>query len=248
MKKDLKIGVSSFIPSEEDLDYNYDLIADTIRKNPDLDLVCFSELFLCSKMSMINTIEKEEKLIGCTHKIAELAKKYNTAVSYGLIIKEEEHYFIGQKVALPNGTDYLYCKVHLGKNERKIFSSGNKIDVFKFKDYTFGIQICIDTHIMDMSIIQKKNGAEIIIAPFKTPYDAKKRVKNWSKYILARAYECNFRMICSNYYGGIQIVNGNGICVKENLEKNSFLIYTVSQENDFNKKIDYFSYREPEIY
>ncbi|MDK2941145.1 MAG: omega-amidase, partial [Acetobacterium sp.] len=141
-----------------------------------------------------------------------------------------------------------YCKVHLGKNERKIFSAGNKIDVFKFKEYTFGIQICLDTHIMDMSIMQKEQGAEIIIAPFKTPYDSQKRAKNWSKYMLARAYECNFCMICSNYYGGIQIVNGNGICVKENLKNNSFLVYTVSQENDFNKKIDYFSYRKPELY
>ncbi|AWW25857.1 nitrilase-related carbon-nitrogen hydrolase [Acetobacterium carbinolicum] len=248
MKKDLKIGVSSLIPSEEDLGYNYEIIANAIKKNPTLDLVCFSELFLCSKMSMINTIEKEEKLIRYTNEIKELAKIYNTAVSYGLIIKKEEQYYIGQRVALPNGVDYLYCKVHLGKNERKIFSAGNKIDVFKFKEYTFGIQICLDTHIMDMSIMQKEQGAEIIIAPFKTPYDSQKRAKNWSKYMLARAYECNFCMICSNYYGGIQIVNGNGICVKENLKNNSFLVYTVSQENDFNKKIDYFSYRKPELY
>lgn len=246
MTNEFVVGAISKIPSTNNPLSSFEIITDTIKEYSYVDLLCFGELYLLNDPQILDS--KENEVLEMISGIRELSKKYNVAVSYGCVLKDDGKNYISQRIAFPNSREYIYKKVHLGKNEMEYFYPGDTIDVFDYKGYTFGVQICIDTHIMEMSILQKKLGAQIIIAPFNTPYNTQKRLDNWSKYIPTRAYECNMCYICSNYHGGIQIVNGYGNIVKESISVDSIVTYTISSEKDFNKKLDYFSYRRPVLY
>ena len=248
MIDDIVIGAVSKIPTEKDLESVYKIIEESVHEYRHVDLLCFGELFLLNDPKFLDDAQNQDQLERIIYRIHDLAIKYNMAISYGSVIKEDKKLYIGQRIALPNQKEYTYRKVHLGKNERNSYGQGGTIDVFNFKGCTFGVQICIDTHIMEMSIMHKLMGAQIIIAPFNTPYDSQKRLDNWKKYIPARAYECNMCFVCTNYYGGVLMVNGNGLIVKECTNTDSVETYTFSVEKDFNKKIDYFSYRNNELY
>lgn len=248
MNNDIIIGAVSKIPEGKDLEDIYEIIEESVKDYKHVDFLCFGELFLLNNPEYLDNEHNQKYLENIIHNISCLATRYNMAISYGCVIKEGEKLFIGQKIAMPNKKDYTYRKVHLGKNESNIYDPGESIDIFEYKGFTFGVQICIDTHMMEMSIIQKLMGAQIIIAPFNTPYDPKKRLENWKKYIPARAYDCNMCFVCSNYYGGLQIVNGYGDIVEESSNVDIIKTYTFSVEKDFNHKIDYFSYRNDDLY
>ncbi|MGH4139122.1 nitrilase-related carbon-nitrogen hydrolase [Clostridium sp.] len=248
------VGAVSYVPLEEGINYRYRIIEEVVRKNAYMDLICFGELFLNNNLDLYNLKkngfenEKESEVEKVIESIRMLSKKYDLAISFGHILKEDNKFYIVQRVVFPSQEDYIYRKVHLGHNERKIFNPGDTIDVFHYKEYTFGIQICIDTHIQEMSLIQKSMGAEIIIAPFNTPYAPPKRLKNWSKYILTRSYEYNLCFICTNLYGGLQIINGYGNSVKSSIDTDTVESYAISFQKDFNHKLDFLSYRRPSVY
>ncbi|MDW5300295.1 MAG: nitrilase-related carbon-nitrogen hydrolase [Sedimentibacter sp.] len=248
MKNEIVVGAVSKIPTQDGIESTYQIMETCVKEYSHVDLLCFGELFLLKDPKYLDNIENEEALKKITYQIRNLAIRYNMAISYGCVLKERGKVYISQIVAFPDQSEYIYRKVHLGKNEKIIYNYGDTIDVFNYRGYTFGIQICIDTHIMEMSILQKLMGAEIIIAPFNTPYDCKKRLKNWSKYIPMRAYECNMCFICNNYHGGIQMVNGYGDVVRESIDTNCVEVYTFSKHKDFNENIDYFAYRRSNLY
>lgn len=52
--------------------------------------------------------------------------------------------------------------MHLGKNEASKYKAGSCIETFEYRGFTFGIQLCIDTHIPEMTLVQKLKGGEII--------------------------------------------------------------------------------------
>lgn len=158
MSNEIRIGVVSMIPPSNNPDSSFKIIKESIVQYSFVDLLCFGELFLFNNPLLLESIKYSKKIFMITSEIKEFSRKYEVAVSYGYIVKEHAKYYICQRITFPDGTEYTYRKVHLGKNEAKVFHPGDKIDVFNYKGYTFGVQICVDTHIMEMSILQKKLG------------------------------------------------------------------------------------------
>lgn len=248
MAQRIRIGLVSGTASKTDLDANYALIERKLNSHRTLDLISFGELFLMSDTNQLNEKTFPERLEKVLEKISDLAIQTDTAISIGHPLYGEDKCFIRQSVFMPDGRIEIYDKVHLGRTEKETFSAGNEVTVFEFKDFIIGIQLCIDTHIPEMTLSQKLKGAEIILAPFNTPYKTTKRITNWKKYIPARGYEYNLAVLCHNSAGGIFAVNGFGEILCENDEVQSIEVIELSKVEDYNHKIDYLSYRRSEVY
>lgn len=247
MTKKIKIGIVDQTPSNTNIQKNYNTILNYIENNQDLDLLCFSELYLVSKLEIEESIYIE-KLKLLLDKLQIKINKYQICLSVGGIYIYENNKYIAQFILRPFEDIIIYKKSHLGTNESKIYIAGSEIKVFKYKNFKIGIQICIETHIPDISRVQKERGAEIIIAPFKTPHERNKRIKFWKKYILARAYDYNLAFICNNYSGGIMVVNGKGEILLNSSKINNIYTVELDKSKDWEGKIDYLKYRREELY
>ncbi len=244
----IRIGVVSGAPSKKNIRKNYDYIVQMTKTQHLCSLISFGELFLISDRDALEDENIWEVLKMTLSDIQALAISTKTAIAVGHPFKFEDKYFICHSVFMPNGEIERYKKVHLGKNEQLYFEAGHEIKVFHYDGFTFGIQLCIDTHVPEMTLSQKLKGVEIILAPFNTPYSTSQRICNWKKYIPARAYEYNVVLLCHNTGGGIFAVNGYGDRLCEDDGIASMDIIEISKEKSFNKKVDYLSYRRPELY
>lgn len=226
----------------------YDLIVKALDRAVSIDLLCTGELFLANTLEWYSDDRLWVQLEGVLEDLQALSSEKSTAIVVGYPYKAGELVSIRQTVFFPDALPFHYDKVHLGKNEKKHFVAGNAIEVFNYCGFCFGIQVCIDTHIQDMTLMQKIKGAEIILAPFNTPYEVSKRISNWQKYIPAKAYDYNLCICCSNTSGGIFAVDGYGKVCLESAATSDVQVMTISKSKSFNQKIDYMAYRRPDLY
>ncbi|MCT4661223.1 MAG: hypothetical protein N4A40_05115 [Tissierellales bacterium] len=244
MKKQLNIGFAESLISRENPYLQYDELEKIILQNKALDLICFPELYLISdsKSKYIN----ENILNDIFDRIDYLSNTYNIAISYGSILPENDKLFIAQIVSIPNKSRIVYKKTHLGKNELSTFSVGDQLFTFEYKSFTLGIQLCIETHIPELTTIQRLKGANIIIAPFNTPLSASKRIDLWKKYIPTRSYDNQCFFLCNNFYGGQLITSPSGKILFESC-KSTTQSFTIEYQT-LNSKTDFLKYRRPELY
>lgn len=248
MNRSISIAIVSGAPSKENTKRNFDYLVQMIETHKEASLISFGELFLMSDTEALDDDKMWETLEETLDDIRVLSKNKNIAIAVGHPHNADGLRFIRHSIFMPNGKVEIYDKVHLGKNEKHYFKAGKSINVFHYEGFTFGIQLCIDTHIPEMTLSQRLKGVEIILAPFNTPYSILKRISNWKKYIPARAYEYNVVVLCHNTGGGIFAVDGLGENLCENDEVRSIAIVKLSKDKSYNKKVDYLSYRRPEIY
>lgn len=244
--KPLHIHAYDVQPDIRDFFKNYATIKKIMENSEGIDFVLFSELFLISDS---RTLLDENILQGykdVLNNIKQLAINNDIGISFGCIKEVEREFYICQTVYLPDGRSFEYLKTHLGINERLHFKAGKEMSYFNYKGYNFSTQICIETHINDLSIVHRKANTHIVLAPFRTPYSVEKRIINWEKYIPTRGYDYNMCFVCCNHNGGKFCVNGKGdIKTEITIGKNqTFLI----DQSDFNSKIDFMSYRQEELY
>lgn len=113
---------------------------------------------------------------------------------------------ITQKVYLPHGEVLKYHKIHLGKRESIKYECGRDLLSFQYKGINIGVLICSDTHFNELFILERKLGVEVILAPFKSPHNAKRRSELWQKYLPTRAYDYRLSIVANNLtrgtYGG----------------------------------------------
>jgi len=127
------------------------------------DIVIFPESTLTGYTSDINDVIYIKLNNKYLIKLKEISIELNIEIFIGanLMIDNElfnSYLYIYQKI------DY-YHKTHLGKNEEKIFNKGSNLNLFKSKNALIGIAICIESHIPEIFITHRLNGAKIIITP-----------------------------------------------------------------------------------
>lgn len=226
-----------------DINSNLAIIRRCAFSDREADMVLTAECFLCHDTDYYD----HEQMKAAHESLANLAIELNLAICYGALEKDLDDFYISQYVVFPDQEGYKYRKVHLGKNEKLMCKEGSSIDTFNFRHVTFGVQICIETHINELSIMHRRMGASIILAPFNTPYSISKRMTNWKKYITTRAYDYNLVYACSNRSGGALLVNGKGQIIDEREVVGDSISYTIS-DVDYNQRVDFFSYRKPSLY
>lgn len=227
---------------------NYDYLVSNLENVTSADIAVTGELFLGRNSERFKDQDFWDDLYVVLENIEALAKEKNMGISVGYPYQGTEATYIRQSVYFPDKLPFHYDKVHLGKNEKRIYKEGHKIDTFEFRGVRYGIQLCIDTHVVEMTIMQKLEGASVILAPFNTPYDVETRMNNWMKYIPARAYEYDLCIFSQNTAGGSFSCDGKGAIMETSwAEKGSVLTHIYSDEH-YHDKLDYMTYRRPELY
>ena len=212
-----------------------DMIFQTI-KGLKADLILFPEAFF--EASIIDDKFWLEKAIT-----------YDKAFVVGVKGKNR----ITQKVYLPKGKILKYHKIHIGTIEKEKYIPGEEILVFNYKAFNIGIMICSDTHFNDLFIIHRKSGAELILAPFKSPHKPVKRKKLWQKFLPTRAYDYRLSIVANNYtddkYGGHAAYNPYGEKIKS-MQEDFLPIYSIEKfrEKGSMQTIDFFKKRKEEVY
>ena len=81
------------------------------------------------------------------------AKKSNTTILIGLAERTfDDKIYATHLVFYSTGSFEIYRKIHTAPFEKKYFSAGNTIPVFKSHGLTFGIQLCYDVHFPELSL------------------------------------------------------------------------------------------------
>jgi len=223
------------------------------------DIIIFPESALTGYTSDINEVVYIDLDNEYLIKLKEISIKLNIEIFIGANLMIDNELF-NSYLYIYHKIDY-YHKTHLGKNEENLFNKGSNLNLFKSKNALIGISICIESHMPEIFITHRLNGAKIIITPFASPKRAGSRKKIWHKYLIARAYDNGVFIIANNlvgqvnkisYSGGLFIADPNGEVIKErysNYEDIMFCEIEIDNKyQDVNFKKNYIIRREPNLY
>lgn len=185
------------------------------------DIVCFPELSITG-YTYNHPLRHAETIPGASSDvILRLSMQHRIIILAGLIEKENSNLYITQLAAFPDGRVGTYRKTHLGRRERRVFSPGNRLPVFKALNdkgeaVLFAIGICYDMHFPELAAGYALKGALIIFSPHASPLGGDKRIAIWDRYLGARAYDNSLYVAACNHLGndGTQ-PRGGGIGIWE---------------------------------
>jgi len=247
--KDLKIALVQMFSEIGNFEYNINKIEVYSREasKNGVHIICFPELSICgysiekackNGKSLPNEVIDYLSRVSVNNKIIIIA---------GICEKEEftDKLFITQIICFPNGRVEKYRKTYLGNREKRVFSQGNEIKIYKSIRSKFGVQICYDAHFPELSTIQSLMGAEIIFMPHASPLGGKERRNIWNKYLIARAYDNSvYVAACNHIYkneyneycgGGSIVIDPKGNIIAEKFTCNEGILYANLSSEVINK-------------
>lgn len=196
---------------------------------------CVAEIAACSR-----SVDADE-----IHEIRATAERLKMVVSFGLLEKAPEGYYVSQIYTGP-GIFEVYRKCHLTEEEKKYCKAGDRLSVQDLGFVKMGTQICYDSAFPRACETLIRRGAEVLFTPtghsFYTdegePRDYKsaieKRRRHVNKYWRARAYDFScYSIYVDNvgetsrgewYPGYIGIFGPDGNIVGENISCNEALV------------------------
>jgi omega-amidase len=145
----MKIALVSLNQIWEDKKANLNLCENYIQKafNKNDELVIFPEMTLTGYSNNIDFISEDFQNSWTISIFSKLAKKFNIAIIFGVVIKNEKKVY-NKVVFIDNKGNLLgnYDKIHPFSfaKEDKFFDSGNKLEIIDYKNIKFGLTICYD--------------------------------------------------------------------------------------------------------
>ena len=190
-----------------------------------------------------------------------IAEEYQQNLIVGLAEKEAANYYITQLLISPDGIVVKYRKTHLSPNESKIFSAGQKIEVFTVKNTKIAMQICYDSHFPELSTIQALKGAEIILVAFASPRgDYLSKKERLLRFLQARAYDNSCYLMAANLVnqesgmeGTALIIDPKGKVIAQSSAAEESYVLALLESEKISRikdlKMGYFlAHRRPELY
>ena len=210
--KDLRIAAVVCNARVGETRKNLDKMIAFVKKahNAAADIVCFPELNITGYSSNTDVLGVAEPIPGsASEALSEMAASYGILILAGLAEKGNDgRTYATHMIAMPDGTLGTYRKCHIAPPEKEIFSPGNIIPTFTFKESAFGIQLCYDTHFPELSTKMACNGAEILFLPHASPRGlAIEKHRSWMRHLTARAYDNSVFVVACNQTGN----NGKGL-------------------------------------
>lgn len=212
------------------------------------DIICFPEYALTGMISEDEYNEINEEINIAINEIEEIADKKNICIILGLVNRVDGKLYNSQKVFIPNKAIDSYKKIGLGKKELTMYTQGNQLKIFEYKDIKFGISLCYENHFPNHIRNFAKSGANVVFAPHFMPgMNSEKRVKVWNKYMTARAYDNRIYMLACNGLksdgelnsgGGVAVWDYNGEILADYLMQNEKLVVV---ELDLDEQFKYYS-------
>lgn len=168
MHASLKVGFVQFSPLFGDKHKNFDTV-DKLLNNITADVIVVPELFntgylFLSKEELASLAETAK---GETSDFMHsLAKEKKCAFAYGFAEKDNDSYYNSMAFISPDGLVALYRKSHLFFEEKKFFHPGDTgFQVFRYKDVTWGMLICIDWIFPEAMRTLAVKGAQVVLHP-----------------------------------------------------------------------------------
>jgi len=133
-----------------------------------VDLVLLPEMFNTGYGTDDETLQLATELYEETLETLSAIADYNdVAIIGGMIRKKTDRYFNSTVIVLPYREPIFYDKTHLFRDEKGVFSPGEKFVTFVYLDVTFGVVMCYEIGFPEISrILCKQSGAQVLLAPF----------------------------------------------------------------------------------
>lgn len=186
----------------------------------DVEIVCFSELFLTPFFPNTLTPEYEPFFLELpspvTDPLFRIARDKRIAMIFPYGEKAGRYFYNSATVVDADGkTLGTYRKTHIpailpsgatggtGSYEKFYFSPGQSLPVFETRGVKFGIQICYDRKFPEGSRALALDGAQILFMPIcaATYGETKLRANTWELPLQARAYENGTFVVAVNRAG-----------------------------------------------
>jgi predicted amidohydrolase len=210
--KDLRIAVVVCNARVGETRRNLDKIVTFVKKarNAGADIICFPELNITGYSNHADVPNIAEPIPGpVSEALSNLAASNDILILAGMAEKGNDgRIYATHMIAMPGGELGTYRKSHIAPPEKEIYSPGNAAPIFTFKESTFGIQLCYDTHFPELSTKMAIKGAEILFLPHASPRGlAIDKHRSWMRHLTARAFDNSVFVVACNQTG----YNGKGL-------------------------------------
>ena len=220
----MKIRVSciQLEPKLGDKQYNLDLmekhVHETMAKYPDTKLIVMPELAMTGYEGTREMFEQIAETLPHGEgidRMAALAKKYNTLMTFGFAERDPENPDIlyNSNVLIDENGEVLgsYRKVHPFDSEKKWCVAGTTTPVFDTSIGKLGIMICWDAAFPEIARCFALKGADLLVIstnwedPYEEEYDPtviNKHEEDWDLMTRARAFDNTLHLVAANRIGG----------------------------------------------
>lgn len=210
--KDLRIAVVVCNAKVGETRQNLDKVMTFVKKARDgaADIICFPELNLTGYSNHVDFPGVAEPIPGTVSEaLSSMAASHGLLILAGMAEKGNNgRIYATHMIAMPDGQLGTYRKSHIAPPEEEIYSPGNSIPIFTFKDVRFGVQLCYDAHFPELSMEMTLRGAEILFLPHASPRGlAIDKHRSWMRHLTARAYDNSVFVVACNQTG----YNGKGL-------------------------------------
>lgn len=199
--KDIRLTLVQMNSRAGDPEGNLERMAEFVEDNSDSDIICFPEMCLSGYTTDDPgrfALTPDDSFVLKVH---ELAENSGTAIVFGYLEIDGDSVCMRQEIADGSGTAKYYRKSHLGAMESKVFKAGDDLPVFDIKGVKTGLQLCIESHIQDISASLRSKGAELILMPFANGITGERRRSSWYTYLPARASDNGLFVACCSAIG-----------------------------------------------
>jgi N-carbamoylputrescine amidase len=132
-----------------------------------------------------------------------MAKDMQITILIGLAEKTPGNkIYASHLVFCPDGSFAIYKKIHTAPFEKKYFTAGNEITIFKSHGLKFGVQLCYDAHFPELTLAMALKQADIIFIPHASPRgSSQEKYDSWTRHLRARAFDNGLYIAACNQTG-----------------------------------------------
>jgi predicted amidohydrolase len=235
-------------------------------KKQGAQLICFPELSATGYSTRSEIKDSAEAIPGTISRgVQDMACEHQMVILAGMVERDEKGcIFASHLVVSPEKTSGVYRKIHIAPPERRIFSSGDTVPLFRTAGIRLGIQLCYDAHFPELSTRMALGGADVIFMPHASPRGTpQEKLNSWMRHLTARAFDNGVFIVACNQTGqnqkglefpGLAVVIGpSGNVLKDKTTDRESILIVDLKADDLadvrNHKMRYFlPNRRPELY
>jgi len=260
----MRIAFFQYSPFFGEPEENLNLIRANVPKTDSIDILVLPELALTGYTfkNYEEAYSLSEEVGGkSTGELVDLAGEYNLMMAVGFLEREGKNLYNSAVLVDGNGIVGVYRKIHLFREEKNIFETGDKgFPVFSVLGVNVGLLVCFDWIFPEAMRTLALKGAEIILhsANLVLPYcqhaAITRAIENRVFIVLANRTGVENRFgIRNKFTGGSEIINPKGkVLLRVGKNDKGIFSIDIDPEEARNKFVtelnNIFEDRKPEFY